>query len=79
MGDAIEFSLEGYAVGLFLIECEFSSMGVTSETAHIKFDVLSRKFLLVGLELQELFTVDHCTSASASTSACSTWGSQKDS
>ena len=35
VGDAIEFGPESYAVGLFLIECEFSSMGVATEGAHI--------------------------------------------
>lgn len=28
-GDTIEFGLDGGAVGLFLIKCEFSSTGVT--------------------------------------------------
>ena len=30
-GDAIEFGLQGEVVGLFLIKCEFSSTGVTTE------------------------------------------------
>ena len=52
-GDAVEFGLESDAVGLFLIERKFSSMGVANKVAHIQFDVLSGAFLLVGLEPQE--------------------------
>jgi hypothetical protein len=34
-GDAVEFGLESCAVGLFLIECEFSSTGVATEGVYI--------------------------------------------
>ena len=50
-GDVIKFGLEGNAVGFFLIKCEFSGTRVTTEVAHIQFDMLSSKLLLVGLEL----------------------------
>ena len=76
VGDAIEFGLKSCAVALFLIECELSSTGVATEGAHIWFDLLSSKFLLVCLEL---LAVNHCASTSASTGTCGAWGCQSDS
>ena len=77
MGDAVEFGLESVAVGLFLIEREFSSLGVVTKVSHIQFNMLSSEFLLVGLELQKLLAIDHSATTSATTSTCSTWGSER--
>ena|SRR5277367_3646947 len=59
-----------YQIGsFFLIKANLSCPRVTSEVTHVRFNMLSRKLLLISLELEEFFAVDSGT-------ASSTWSGQ---